>query len=70
MGKLLNTLGHQVLSRMGDSAQLQKGQLETFAVNLEKLTASNANQLQITRDAMEKRLVTFGRTPTRASRRA
>jgi DNA recombination protein RmuC len=56
VGKLLNTLGHQVLSRMGDSAQLQKGQLESFAGNLKTLTELNVKQLELMREGMERKL--------------
>ncbi len=52
----LKNFNDSVLKAMSDIATLQKGQLETFAAQLGKLTASNENKLEMLRNTVNERL--------------
>ncbi len=52
----LKDFNDSVLKSMTDMAALQKGQLDTFAAQLEKLTESNENKLESLRNILDERL--------------
>ncbi|HWP93445.1 MAG TPA: DNA recombination protein RmuC [Thermodesulfobacteriota bacterium] len=52
----LTTFNDLVLKGIGEMAQLQKGQLETFSENISKLTLSNETKLETLREIVERKL--------------
>lgn len=52
----ITVLGDSLLKRMSDIAGLQKNQLESFAMQLKELTASNESRLDKMRDGVDARL--------------
>jgi len=52
----LTTFNDLVLKGIGEMAQLQKGQLETFSENISKLTLSNETKLETLREMVERKL--------------
>lgn len=49
-------LGDSILNRMGQMVEIQKGQLETFSVQLAALTKSNEDKMEKMREVLEAKL--------------